>query len=81
MDFKQWCKPFIAPFWHGFSVLRECAPHLRLWCMDNFCMGLILRFCCTTPGPDIANDGLAAFMNVDMLDLDCLLSCLSRQRL
>jgi hypothetical protein len=71
--------PFlIAPLRHGFPVRLERAPHLRLWCMGNcFCMGLILRFWRTTPRLDVADDGLAAFMDVDVLDFDCLLSAAS----
>jgi hypothetical protein len=32
--------------------------------MGNLCMGLILGFCCATPRLDVADDGLAALMNV-----------------
>src|SRR5262245_25424782 len=68
---------FIAPLRHGFPVRLECAPHLLLWCMGKFCMGLILRFWLTAPRLDVADDGLAALMDMDMFDFDCLLGAAS----
>src|SRR5262245_16435145 len=60
---------FIAPLRHGFPLRLECAPHRLLWCMANgLFMDLILAFWCTTPGLDVADNGLAAFVHVHMLD-------------
>jgi hypothetical protein len=41
------------------------------------CMGLILAFWCTTPRLDVADDGLAAFMDMDVFDFDRLLGAAS----
>jgi len=49
------------------------------WCMGNLlCMGLILCFRLSpSPGLNVADHGLAALVNVDMLDSDLLLALAS----
>jgi hypothetical protein len=65
--------PFaIAGGWHGFP-LRVRAPHRLARCMCN-CMGLILRFGPHPTPLHVADNGLAALVNVDVFDGDLLLT-------
>ena len=73
-------RPFgIAGDRHGFPFLVR-APHRGLWCIGNgFFTGLISSFRRTPRHPlamafDMADDGLAALVDVDVLDGDLLLT-------
>ena len=62
----------MAGDWHGLPR-RVRAPHRGAWCISK-CMGLFPCFWCepTPRGLDIADDGMSAFVNVDVLDRDHL---------
>jgi hypothetical protein len=62
----------IAGDWHGFP-LRVIAPQRLARCISK-CMGLILRFGPYPTPLHVANNGLSAFVDVDMFDGDLLLS-------
>src|SRR5215204_6272960 len=72
----QRCRPRAAGDRHGFP-LRVRAWHRRAWFMRDgpWCMGLSFSFDrCPTPLGDRPDNGLAALMDVDVLDNDLLLA-------
>ena len=63
----------MAGAWHSVARL-VFAPHLGLLCIGRFCMGLPFRFIVTPAPLDIADDGLPAFVNVDVFNGHLLLA-------